>query len=94
MAHYDVPAFLAALLHARSPSGYEFEAQKVFDEYVKPAADEYANDALGNRLATLHPGGELPNLDSPRADLLSGLEGMTLLGEPPENGTAKQETKP
>jgi endoglucanase len=58
MAHYDVPAFLAALLHARSPSGYEFEAQKVFDEYVRPAADEYANDALGNRLATLHPGGD------------------------------------
>jgi endoglucanase len=58
MAHYDVPAFLAALLHARSPSGYEFEAQMVFDEYVKPKADEYANDALGNRLATLHPGGD------------------------------------
>ena len=45
-------------------------------------------------VTTLHPGGELPNLDSPRAGLLSGLEGMTLLGEPPENGTAKQETKP
>jgi len=40
------------------PSGYEFEAQKVFDEYVRPAADEYAKDALGNRLATLNPGGD------------------------------------
>jgi len=58
MAHPDVPPFLAALLHARSPSGYEFEAQKVFDEYVRPAADEYAKDALGNRLATLNPGGD------------------------------------
>jgi putative aminopeptidase FrvX len=58
MAHPDVPPFLAALLHARSPSGYEFEAQKVFDEYVRPAADEYAMDALGNRLATLNPGGD------------------------------------
>ena len=58
MPNYDVPAFLAALLHARSPSGYEFEAQKVFDEHVKPAADEYAMDALGNRLATLNPGGD------------------------------------
>jgi hypothetical protein len=45
-------------------------------------------------VTTLHPGGELPNLDSLRGGLLSGLEGMTLLGEPPENGTAKQETKP
>ena len=58
MAHYDVPAFLSELLHARSPSGYEFEAQKVFDHYVKPAADKYARDALGNRLATLNPGGD------------------------------------
>jgi endoglucanase len=46
------------LLHARSPSGYEFEAQKVFDHYVKPSADKYAQDALGNRLATLHPDGD------------------------------------
>ncbi len=58
MPHHDVPPFLAALLHARSPSGYEFEAQKVFDQYVRPAANEYAKDALGNRLATLNPGGD------------------------------------
>ena len=45
-------------------------------------------------ITTLHPGGELPNLDSPRADRLFGLEGMTLLGEPPENGTVQPETKP
>jgi hypothetical protein len=45
-------------------------------------------------ITTLRPGGELPNIDSPRADRLFGLEGMTLLGEPPENGTAQPETKP
>ena len=55
---YSVPVFLAELLHARSPSGYESEAQAVFDRHVKPAADTYANDALGNRLATLNPGGD------------------------------------
>lgn len=58
MPKYEVPAFLAELLHARSPSGYEFEAQKVFDRHVKPVADHYAKDALGNRLATLHPRGD------------------------------------
>jgi putative aminopeptidase FrvX len=58
MSKYEVPAFLSELLHARSPSGYEFEAQQVFDRHVKPAADQYARDALGNRLATLHPGGD------------------------------------
>jgi endoglucanase len=59
MSHpYQVPAFLAELLHARSPSGYESEAQAVFDRHVQPAADTYAQDALGNRIATLNPGGD------------------------------------
>lgn len=58
MSTYKVPAFLSELLHARSPSGYEAEAQAVFDRHVKPAADTYANDALGNRIATLNPGGD------------------------------------
>lgn len=55
---YKVPAFLSELLHARSPSGYETEAQAVFDLHVKPVADAYAKDALGNRIATLNPGGD------------------------------------
>ena len=58
MASYQVPVFLAELLHARSPSGYEGEAQAVFDRHVQPAADAYARDALGNRLATLNPTGD------------------------------------
>lgn len=55
---YSVPAFLSELLHARSPSGHEFEAQAVFDRHMKPVADAYANDALGNRIATLNPEGD------------------------------------
>lgn len=58
MSNYQAPAFLVDLLHARSPSGAETEAQKVFDHYVKPAADSYAKDAMGNRLATLNPKGD------------------------------------
>ena len=38
------------LLEARSPSGYEMEAQIVFDQHVKPSADSYAHDALGKKL--------------------------------------------
>lgn len=45
-------------------------------------------------ITTLRPGSELPNLDSTRANHLFGLEGMTLLGEPAENGTAQSEIKP
>jgi len=55
---YTTPAFLTELLEARSPSGYETEAQAVFDRHVKPAADSYAHDAIGNRLATLNPTGD------------------------------------
>jgi putative aminopeptidase FrvX len=58
MPNYAAPPFLTDLLHARSPSGYETEAQAVFDRYVKPAADDYANDALGNRIATLNGRGD------------------------------------
>jgi len=58
MAHYSPPVFLTELLHARSPSGYEAEAQAVFDRHVKPAADTYSGDALGNRIATLNPPGD------------------------------------
>jgi len=57
MAHYSPPGFLTELLHARSPSGYEAEAQAVFERHVKPAADTYHGDALGNRIATLNPSG-------------------------------------
>ncbi len=55
---YAVPAFLDELLAARSPSGAEYEAQAVFDKYVKPAAETYAKDALGNRIATLNTKGD------------------------------------
>lgn len=51
-----VPPFLKDLLDARSPSGYEFEAQAVVDKYIEPAADTYEKDAMGNRIATLNPG--------------------------------------
>ena len=51
------PSFLVDLLQARSPSGYESEAQAVFDHYVKPAADRYEKDRIGNRIATLNPKG-------------------------------------
>lgn len=58
MKSTQVPSFLSDLLHARSPSGYEAEAQAVFDRYLKPHADHLEKDPLGNRIATLHPKGD------------------------------------
>lgn len=54
---YEAPEFLVDLLNARSPSGYETEAQAVVDRYVADAADVYRRDALGNRIATVNPDG-------------------------------------
>jgi putative aminopeptidase FrvX len=54
MPDYHAPEFLVELLKAKSPSGAEAQAQAVYDHYVKPHADTYANDALGCRLATLN----------------------------------------
>jgi endoglucanase len=51
------PEFLVDLLNARSPSGDEQEAQAVFDRHIKPHADVYRADRLGNRIATLNPTG-------------------------------------
>ena len=58
MDSHLAPAFLTELLHARSPSGYETEAQEVFDRHVKGRADQYEKDPLGNRIATLNLKGD------------------------------------
>lgn len=52
------PDFLKDLLNARSPSGHEYEAQAVIEKYVKPAADTFEKDIMGNRMATLNPKGD------------------------------------
>ncbi len=49
--------FLIDLLKSSSPSGYEFEAQKVIEKYVTPVADSMKKDALGNRMATINSKG-------------------------------------
>lgn len=57
MSNYVAPAFLTELLKAKSPSGAEAQAQAVYDKFVEPHADAYANDALGCRYATLNTKG-------------------------------------
>jgi endoglucanase len=57
MSEFSAPVFLTDLLKAKSPSGAEAQAQAVYDKYVKPSAQTYANDALGNRLASLNDKG-------------------------------------
>lgn len=51
------PKLLTDLLEARSPSGTEYEAQKVLEKSIKPLADEMLKDTMGNRFFTLKPQG-------------------------------------
>ena len=53
----SVPKFLKDLLDARSPTGCEYEAQAVVDQYLEPVADRYRKDIMGNRFATINPEG-------------------------------------
>jgi endoglucanase len=57
-----IPEFLRELMIARSPSGHEFEAQKVVDRYMANAVDEYRKDTIGNRFATLKTNDQNPTL--------------------------------
>ena len=56
--NYQAPGFLVDLLNARSPTGHEYEAQKVVDDYVEPKVDAYRRDTMGNRFATVNPDGD------------------------------------
>ena len=55
---YSAPDFLVDLLNARSPTGAEYEAQAVVDQYVENEVDSYRRDTMGNRFATVNPGGD------------------------------------
>lgn len=58
----EIPQFLKELTNARSPSGYEFETQKVVDQYMANVVDEYRKDSIGNRFATLKINDQYPIL--------------------------------
>ena len=55
---YTAPDFLVDLLNARSPTGAEYEAQVVVDQYVENKVDTYRRDTMGNRFATVNPEGD------------------------------------
>ena len=54
----ETPEFLTDLLNAQSPSGFEHQAQAVLDKHLKPFADSYEKDTLGNRIASINLKGD------------------------------------
>ncbi|MFV0338300.1 MAG: M20/M25/M40 family metallo-hydrolase [Chthoniobacterales bacterium] len=55
---YKAPDFLVDLLNARSPTGAEYEAQVVVDDFIRHKVDIYSKDTMGNRFACIHPDGD------------------------------------
>ena len=55
--HTDQFDFLRALVEATGPSGYEWDAQRIWRERVADVAATTWTDSLGNAFATLNPGG-------------------------------------
>lgn len=58
----EAPGFLVELLNARSPSGYEMEAQAVVDRFLEGEADTYRKDGVGNRIASVKGSADGPTL--------------------------------
>lgn len=54
----SVPPFLVDLLEARSPTGFEHEAQAVVDRHMGQVGDHYTKDTLGNRACTVNAAGD------------------------------------
>ena len=49
--NYEAPQFLVDLLNARSPTGAEYEAQRVVDAHVEGVVDLYRGDERGDEPA-------------------------------------------
>ena len=47
--------FLEQYLNNASPTGYEWEGQKIWMDYLKPYADEFITDTYGSAVAVINP---------------------------------------
>jgi len=47
--------FLEKYLNNPSPTGYEWEGQKIWMNYLKPYVDEFITDTYGTAVAVINP---------------------------------------
>ena len=47
--------FLEKYLNNASPTGYEWEGQKIWMDYLKPYVDEFITDTYGTAVAVINP---------------------------------------
>ena len=48
-------AFLEKYLNNASPTGYEWEGQKIWMEYLKPYVDNFITDTYGTAVGVINP---------------------------------------
>ena len=47
--------FLESYLNNASPTGYEWEGQKIWMDYLKPYVDEFITDTYGTAVGVINP---------------------------------------
>ena len=63
--------FLEKYLNNASPTGYEWEGQKMWMDYLKPYVDEFITDTYGNAVAVINPEAEYKVVIEGHADEIS-----------------------
>lgn len=63
--------FLEKYLNNASPTGYEWEGQKLWMEYVKPYVDEFITDTYGTAVGVINPKAEYRVVIEGHADEIS-----------------------
>ena len=48
-------SFLESYLNNAAPTGYEWEGQKIWMNYLKPFVDEFITDTYGTAVAVINP---------------------------------------
>lgn len=64
-------AFLEKYLNNASPTGYEWEGQKIWMDYLKPYVDEFITDTYGSAVAVINPNAKYKVVIEGHADEIS-----------------------
>ena len=64
-------AFFEAYLNNPSPTGYEWEGQKLWMDYLKPYANEFITDTYGTAVAVINPKAEYKVVIEAHSDEIS-----------------------
>ncbi len=63
--------FLEKYLHHASPTGYEWDGQKLWMDYLKPYVDEFITDTYGTAVAVINPDAKYKVVIEGHADEIS-----------------------